>query len=290
VLVETLGDLHRSSRLSRLAEQMGWAIRQVSPGRAGPDCLRNAVNPFFYQDPTTIPPLGPNATLTSEPHSFSRVFTGGFFEALANMTALQSPTPTERDLLNISQDAGKLLVEALQVAPASSDFYSQVASHMIEADKLHFSGKYSTMLTSAFVRRGILSLEATAMLSSQLSLPALAARRMMAPLPKTSTELPQVILSATNYGLRTKTLLVSAPEDAKRLPTAATTFRLGIMASPPAEKAAKSFVDDLFQRGKIDVSGFADVNAGIVHPTVKRKTHKLVQTSKGLMLARIMFR
>jgi hypothetical protein len=289
VLVETHGDLHRSSRLSRLAEQLGWAIQQVKPGRADPDCLRNAVNSLFYQDPTTLPPLGPNSMLTSEPHSFSRVFSGGFFETLANMVALQSPTPTESDLLQISQDAGKLLVEALQMAPASPDFYSQVAAHMIEADKLHFNGKYRVMITSAFVRRGILSLEATTIINSQLSSPAMAARRTAAPVYKTPTELPQVTLSATNYGLRSKTLLVSAPEEAKRSPTAAIP-RLGITVSSSAEQAARSFVDDLFQRGKIDVGRFADVNAGIVHPTVKRKTHKLVQTPKGLMLTRTIFR
>jgi hypothetical protein len=228
--------------------------------------------------------------LTSQPHSFSRVFTGGFFEALANMTALQSPTPTERDLLKTSQDAGKLLVEALQMAPASSDFYSQVAAHMIEADKLHFHGKYSVMITSAFIRRGILSLEATAMISSQLSSSTLAARKEATPEYKTPLELPQVTLPATNYGLRSKTLVVSVPEDTKRLPAATATARLGIMASPSVEKMAKSFVDDLFKRGKIDVGRFADVNAGIAHPTIKRKTHKLVQTPKGLMLTRVLFR
>jgi hypothetical protein len=162
VLIETNGDLQRSSRLSRMDEQLGWAIRQANPNRTDSDCLRNAVNSFIYQDPTCLPPLGPNSMLTSEPDSFSRVFTGGFFEALANMTSLQSPTPTERDLLKTSQDAGKLLVAALQAAPATPDFYSQVAAHMLEADRLHFKKKYRTVLVSAFVRRRILSLKAIA--------------------------------------------------------------------------------------------------------------------------------
>src|SRR5215468_2672754 len=46
VLAETGGVLRRSSRLSRLAEQLGWAIRQSVPSAVEPDCLRNAVNTF----------------------------------------------------------------------------------------------------------------------------------------------------------------------------------------------------------------------------------------------------
>ena len=289
VLVETNGDLHRSSRLSRLAEQLGWALRLVNPDRAGPDCLRNAVNSFVYQDPTLLPLSGPNATLTSEPHSFSRVFTGGFFEALASMITLQPLAPTESDLLQASQDAGRLLVAALQRAPAASDFYSQVATHMLEADRLLFGRKYNTVLTSAFVRRGILSLEETAEISSRLSSPVMAGRAMVTPERNAFPELSQVTLSATHYGLRSNTLLVSIPGEAKRLSTVATTPKLGMIASPSAEKVAKSFVDDLFQRGKVDVGKFADMRIGMVHPTVRHKTHKLIQTPKGIMLTRTLF-
>jgi len=69
----------------------------------------------------------------------------------------------------------------------------------------------------------------------------------------------------------------------------ATTPKLGMIASPSAEKVAKSFVDDLFQRGKVDVGKFADMRIGMVHPTVRHKTHKLIQTPKGIMLTRTLF-
>ncbi|HEX3128380.1 MAG TPA: hypothetical protein VH394_13705, partial [Thermoanaerobaculia bacterium] len=73
VLVQTDGRLYRSSRHSRIAEQLGWAIRQVRPDAVDPDCLRNAVNSFFYMDPAKLPPDGPAGQLSSRPHSFSRV-------------------------------------------------------------------------------------------------------------------------------------------------------------------------------------------------------------------------
>jgi hypothetical protein len=51
ILAETGGDLRRSSRL---AEQVGWAIRQFAPDAVEPDCLRNAANSFFLHQPRRI--------------------------------------------------------------------------------------------------------------------------------------------------------------------------------------------------------------------------------------------
>src|SRR5947209_2623599 len=85
ILTHTGGHLYRSSRLSRLAEQLGSAIRAQEPDAVDPDCLRNAVNSFTYDDPIELPQMAPASQLSSEPHSFSRVFTGAFFESLAGM-------------------------------------------------------------------------------------------------------------------------------------------------------------------------------------------------------------
>jgi len=51
VLTDTQGVLNRNSRLSRLAEQLGAAIRVEHPDAVDHDSLRNAVNSFFYRDP-----------------------------------------------------------------------------------------------------------------------------------------------------------------------------------------------------------------------------------------------
>ena len=85
VLGETGGRLARASRVSRLAEQLGWAIRQSHPDAVDPDCLRNAANSFFYRQPEGLPPMAPAGALSSEPHSFSRVFTAAWLESLAGM-------------------------------------------------------------------------------------------------------------------------------------------------------------------------------------------------------------
>src|SRR5215813_3852446 len=156
VLTETGGHVKRSSQLSRLAEQLGRAIRLRVPDAVDPDCLRNAANSFFYQDPNTLPSDAPASMLSSEPHSFSRVFTGAFFEALGDMLVVISAKPTSNDLLTASQEMGRLLMAAVQAAPVVPEYYSQVAAALIEADA-NSGSSFGTALKSAFVRHGILS-------------------------------------------------------------------------------------------------------------------------------------
>ena len=112
VLAETGGNLCRNSRLSRLAEQLGSAIRARSPDAVDPDCLRNAANSFSYQDPMRLPARAPAAQLSSEPHSFSRVFTGAFLEGLAGMASARAASGqvTEADLLAAAGDMADILV------------------------------------------------------------------------------------------------------------------------------------------------------------------------------------
>src|SRR5262249_34933031 len=78
VLAEPGGRLNVNSRLSRVGEQLGWGIRQLSPTAVDRDCLRNAANRFFYERPDRLPASAPADLLSTEEHSFSRVFTGAF--------------------------------------------------------------------------------------------------------------------------------------------------------------------------------------------------------------------
>lgn len=159
VLIETGGRLYRPSRLSRLAEQLGWAIRHRRPGQADPDCLRNAVNDYAYVDPRSLPQCGPAATLARDPHSFSRVFTGAFFGALAGMlSVLAAPgRPSADQLRACSVDAGQLLIDAILAAPPTPDYFAQVAGQLLAADQQRFAGRYGAPLSRALLRRGILS-------------------------------------------------------------------------------------------------------------------------------------
>jgi hypothetical protein len=298
VIAETGGRLNHNSRVSRLAEQLGWAIRQIAPSAVDSDSLRNAANSFFYRDPDTLPPNGPATTLSTEAHSFSRVFTAGFLEALAGMLYAVSRTPTPANIQTVTKDAGRLLLDAVADAPIVPEYFSQVAAHMVEADN---SGKYREAIKSAFVRRGILSLQA-AMNASRPGA-AVGARRGIASMVGVETEkaapapVPQVPLDASRYGLaELGSIVVDSPGQTKRIAArSATLAAVGSVAPPSHEAAAHSFVEDLFQRGRVAMDEMGGSGSGTRgasattrehRPTFIRKTHELRREGGQIVLVR----
>jgi hypothetical protein len=288
VLTETQGKLNRSSRLSRLAEQLGAAIRVNHPDAVDPDSLRNAANSFFYRDPQTLPPSAPATQLSSEPHSFSRVFSAAFLDVLAGIVSTLGNPPTADSLLKASQDAGRLLVAGILAAPIVPDYYSQVAAHMMEADEAApFNGKYRDVLKSAFVRRGILSLQAaatvTAAQASGVRVAAITARK-----PLERPTLPKASISSATYGLSKSALLVHTAEEPKRFAVTSSSLTLGPVEPRSPQNAAESFTEDLFQRGRVDVQSYAHRETGLVHP-LPTKTHMIVEENGDLVLKRRTF-
>jgi hypothetical protein len=298
VLAETGGRLNRNSRVSRLAEQLGWAIRQIQPAAVDSDSLRNAVNSFFYKDPDTLPPNGPATTLSTEPHSFSRVFTAGFLEAVAGMLYAVTQTPSPADVQKVTKDAGRLLLDAVADAPIVPEYFSQIAAHMVEADT---SGKYQAAIKSAFVRRGILSLEA-AMVASRPGA-AVGARRGIASMVGVETDseapapVPQIPLDANRYGLAEfGSIVVDSPGQTKRIAARSASFAAAGPTTPPShETAAHSFVEDLFQRGRVsidDLGGSGSGTRGVSaktreqRPTFVRQTHELRREGEQVVLVR----
>jgi len=291
VLAETDGDLSRTSRLSRLAEQLGWSIRQFRPDAVEDDCLRNAANQFFYTSPEALPSNAPAVSLSSEPHSFSRVFTGAFLEALAGGFRLVSPRPNEADLQAVSLDLARLLIAGILAAPVVPEYMSQVAAAMIAADadaNNAARGKYGDVLKSAFVRRGILSPQAAAGIAVFHAAGIAAPGRLLGVVGRAGHELPHIALSAAEYGLGDRPLLVRAPSDPRRFAVSAAAFGVGSVTPSNSEHAARAFVEDLLQRGHIDVGDAGQPDMRVVHPHTF-KTHRLVSSSEGLMLTRILF-
>src|SRR5207249_3490271 len=114
----------------------------------------------------------------------------------------------------VSLDAGRLLVDAIPAAPTAADYYSQVAPHLIESDTVLFRGRYRDALKSALVRRGILSLRA----ASTVTRPGAAtrARRTRGPAAAGADQTRRLSLSADDFGLEGRVLIVEAPGEARR--------------------------------------------------------------------------
>ncbi|HEX2191747.1 MAG TPA: hypothetical protein VHH09_01000 [Acidimicrobiales bacterium] len=282
----TAGRIYRTSRLSRVAEQLGWAIRLVAPQAVDPDCLRNAVNSFFYKPPETLPPSAPANELSSEVHSFSRVFTGAFFDALSAMFDLQDDRD-QQSLLQTATDAASLLVDAISASPLVPSYFSQLAAHMIEADADRFGGRYTDALDAAFLRHGVLSPEATCLVAS--SRPPPAAVRVGAAAATDGAVARDYVLAVSGhpYGLD-EDLLVPAPAETKRFAVAGAAAEAGSVESPSHSRAAEAFVEDLFRRDKIDLGGASGrQQARSVRPT--KRTHEVRREERGLVLARRFF-
>ncbi len=288
VLNETAGVINRSSRLSRLAEQLGAAIRVQHPDAVDPDCLRNATNSFFYQDPQTLPPSAPASQLSSEPHSFSRVFTGAFLDMLAGILQAQGGSPSADGLAQTSRDLARILVGSILEAPISPDYFSQVAAHMIHfGDGSPFNGKYRDILKAAFVRRGILSLQAAATIA-RVKQQAGKRISMAGRLVSKGDVLPTASLSALSFGLRSVTLKVHTAGESKHFATTSASAQLGPGQTYSPQSAAESYTEDLFQRGHVEVGPHADRDTGLVHP-YSFKTHVIVEENGELVLKRMTF-
>ena len=283
ILSDTGGHLFRNSRLSRLAEQLGDAIRAQNPDAVDPDCLRNAVNSFTYEDPIDLPPFAPARELSSEAHSFSRVFTGAFFESLGSMLTAEAATPsapTSQELLAVATDLAKILVQAVQEAPVVPNWFAQVAAGMVQLAG-SFDAKYPAILKGVFVKRSILSLDtATSVAALHRSMAATAA-------PKDAEPLAEIALASRHYGLE-RPLLVKAASHAR--PFAATAAAPDASPIDPASAAtaAKGFVDDLFRSGHIDYNGTGTPETRIAHGRGLH-THRLVPRANGIRLERKLF-
>jgi hypothetical protein len=288
ILHDTGGHLYQSSRLSRLAEQLGTAIRAQHPDAVNPDCLRNAVNSFTYQDPINLPQMAPAAQLSSEVHSFSRVFTGAFFEALAGMLAAKAAnpaSPTEQELLAVSQDMGDMLVAGARQAPVVSNFYAQVAAAMVQVSAGKNPG-YPPILKGVFVGRSILSLDAaTTVEALHQSVTAAAIAPAAATGP--TDPLDTVALPAARYGLD-QPLLVESPSHPRQFYAVSAAADASSIDPASSITAARAFVDDLFRRGRVDYNGIGRPEARLEHGH-RLRTHELVSERGEVRLRRRLF-
>jgi hypothetical protein len=281
VIEETGGQISTASRLSRLAESLGWAIRQLIPDSGDLNCLRSAVHSFYYQAPATLPPRSPSTSLSSEPHNFSRIFTGGFFRMLGGIFVLQDQQDANA-LLRASEIAGTLLVEGVRRAPVVPAFYAQVAAQMVAADTAIFGGRYRRAIASGFVGTGVLSVASAASLDAETR-----ARALSEPTDSAGgAELPQVPLPGAAYGLP-RDLLVHAAGQPRRLGVASGLADTGDSQAPSADKAADSFVTDLIRRGRVaapdEAVGEAPILAGA------HATHEIRVVDTALELRRTRF-
>ena len=157
-LEETANAARKSNLVSRLAEALGRAIHDnYGPGAIGdPSRLRDANNSFRYAPPDTLKPGVPDDQLSGEPHSFSRVFTGAFYDTLIWLLAREAKKERgEEGLERARRLAGRLLGRAVETLPPGDARFQAVALRMREIDQTEEGGVASIGIEEAFAFHGM---------------------------------------------------------------------------------------------------------------------------------------
>jgi hypothetical protein len=157
-LEESAGASRKSNLVSRLAEALGRAIYDnYGPGaNSDPTRLRDANNAFRYAPPDSLPPGAPEEELAAEPHSFSRVFTGAFYDTLVWLLARElKRDATEAGVERARRLAGRVLGRAVETIAPGEARYRAVALRMREIDQTEEGGVATIGIEHSFARHGI---------------------------------------------------------------------------------------------------------------------------------------
>lgn len=158
ILADTGGDLRKSNSVSALAEEMGTAIFNATKGRMGNGMggLRNLVNDFTYTEPEKLPKSSMNNGLSSEPHSFSRIFSGTVYDILVYMYERYAKTMPAKQALAKARDLISTYVyQAIIIVPNTIRFYDAMAKAMLVIDKTN-NYEFNEDMNKCFLARNIL--------------------------------------------------------------------------------------------------------------------------------------
>lgn len=160
-------DLRKRNFLESTAEDLSNGIRRVDPNHNAAE-PRHAFNNLKYQLPTSLPDNGGPGALINEVHSFGMIFTGCFWDLIANLFEA-SPSKTEAALLKAARLAGKILIAGAKAAVVTPRFLQSVGRAMVLADQSLHGGVNGNHIRTAFQRHDIM-LGTNAMLAPSMAL------------------------------------------------------------------------------------------------------------------------
>lgn len=159
-LKQTSGDLSKSNVISRLAEEFGKAIYNITKGSKGytPFYLRDAVNNYNYVNPETLPNSSPDNVLSKECHSFSRVLTGTWYDCVVEIFNFEvkknKMNPLEAIVL-AKETMAMYFFGAIATVPLTGKIFEALAKKIFIIDS-NKGGKYSSVLNKVFLKRKII--------------------------------------------------------------------------------------------------------------------------------------
>ena len=157
VVAATRADPARSNLVSRLAEELGGAVRDAyGPDAAPRGALRDAVNRFRYTDPTKLPDSAPAASLSAEPHSFCRIMTGAVWDVLVALFRATPGDDRAAALAGAAEKTARICVAAADTAPSGADFFGRVARRLVRETAAREGGAAARAAGELLVKRRLL--------------------------------------------------------------------------------------------------------------------------------------
>ena len=160
-------DLRARNFVESTAEELSKAIGLVVPGHNAAE-PRHGFNTFKFQIPSTLPNNGGPGALINEVHSFGMVFTGCFWDLIANLFNA-SASQDEATLLAAAKLAGQILIEGVKGVVVRARFMQSMGRAMVLADQNLNGGANRAHINDAFARHAIM-LGANALMAPSMAL------------------------------------------------------------------------------------------------------------------------
>jgi hypothetical protein len=163
-----LASIRSQNAVEGTAEDLSAGVRRALGPRHPASAPRRARNTFQWALPSTLPSVGGPAVLTSEVHSFARIFTGCFWDTILGIFAQQS-TSSAAALWTATRIAGRLLIAGAAQAPETPRFFQSVGQAMVLVDEQLNRSANRTTIRTAFAGHNVM-LGSNAMLAPSAAL------------------------------------------------------------------------------------------------------------------------
>ena len=154
-LLTVTSDLSKPNFVEANSEYLSEGIR-LQFGNVAPSQPRRALNQFKWQLPTTLPAgtfNDPPGKLTAEFHSFSRVFSGCFWDVLRNVFAVLGGG--EPNLSRAVEVTAKTFLAAARAAVHTQRFFQEVGRQMVLVDQQNNNGQFREAIKAGFQRHNV---------------------------------------------------------------------------------------------------------------------------------------
>lgn len=159
MLKETNNNIRNSNVVSRIGEEFGMGLNL-------PLALREAANDYKYQNPATLPAKSADRSMiVREPHSFSKIMTGTFYDVLCSI--FEKLGKDKNALLAARDYVKKTFYTACKTAPLAPNFYNSFCSSWIQEDA-KLGGVHKDVLHKVFQERNIIGVQAMGFNSNEL--------------------------------------------------------------------------------------------------------------------------